>query len=266
MNKSNKTTSVSDLTDISETLLVPLYFRAVETLEGGIIQDHAAVKIINQLDYDFSRMKNDRDTQLAITLRTSIIDRIARDYIGKTSHPVIVNLGAGLDTRQLRYNTAKWYHLDLEVPMHLRKTFFEDSSINITKSILDFSWINFIEEKNNVLFIIEGVLMYLDEEKVKSIFEIIASHFRDSFIVFDMVPFSFTSLAIHQSIDLSQAPFKWGNDQLEEIEQWGYGFTSVSNYSYFSEYHNNKQLMKDDYYCSPKLDIGLKVGLIKTIL
>lgn len=224
-----------NLENVSETLLVPLFFKAKETLEKGIIQDDAAVEIIKRLEYNFDKMETDKHTQLLITIRTAILDRIVNEYIRSEPNPVIINLGAGLDTRHLRLKEAKWYQLDLKKPMELRQIFF-NKEICIIRSILDFSWMDEVKEHENVLIIIEGVLMYLDEEQVKSIFQAVGKSFRNSQIVFDTIPKSFIKLKEHKSINMQSAPFKWGNSRVSEIEKWNFGLKKLQNYRYLSKY------------------------------
>lgn len=198
-----------ELRNVSETLLVPLFYRAKETLENGLIHDDAAIDIVRRINYDFKRISDDKDTQHIIAIRTKYLDKIVTDYICHNENPVVVNLGAGLDTRHLKFEKKiKWYQLDLEKAMSLRSLFFKNEQRNITKSILDFSWIDDINEKENVLFIIEGVLMYMAENEVKIIFETLASNFSSSFVAFDTIAPSFVNLEKHKSIDVKQAPFK----------------------------------------------------------
>jgi O-methyltransferase involved in polyketide biosynthesis len=229
-------TYTPELENVSETLLVPLFFKAKETLENGIITDHAAVKIIERIQYDFQKMATDKDTQAIIAFRTQILDKIVSEYISRVDKPVIINLGAGLDTRHLRFEEKiKWYQLDLDKPMQLRNLFFEEESINITKSILDFSWIDDVDEKESVLIIIEGVLMYLEENQVKAIFEAVGLNFSNTYVVFDTIPKTLVNIRTHKSIDMKRAPFKWGNNNLDEIETWENKLRKIKEYYFLKE-------------------------------
>src|SRR3954467_15976702 len=106
--------SVSSLTHVPETMLVPLYFKARETRQHGIIRDDKAVEIVNKIDYDFARMDKDWKTQTGIAVRTRIFDDILKGLIDETGGDLtVVNLGAGLDTRQERFPGVKWYQVDL---------------------------------------------------------------------------------------------------------------------------------------------------------
>lgn len=255
-------TFIPELKNVSETLLVPLFFKAKETIENGLIKDDAAVSIVDRIEYDFDEMAKDWKTQVLIAIRTEILDQVVNEYINSTTDPVIINLGAGLDTRHLRLKDAKWYQLDLEKPMLLRNIFFGKEEIEITKNIFDFSWIKEIKEKENVLIIIEGVLMYLPENRVKTLFKQIGLNFRDSFIVFDTIPKSYVKLKKHKSIDLQQAPFQWGNSSISQIEGWKYGFKKEKNYCYLSRHIRRWKTMA---FLSifPDIYNGLKISLMK---
>jgi len=253
---------VTELRDVSETLLIPLFFRAKETVENGLIQDHAAVDIVNQIQYDFRKMATDWKTQILIVVRTQILDEIVEEYVASTKNPVIINLGAGLDTRHLRFQNVKWYQLDLEKPMSLRTTFFGTEAITIIKSILDFSWIKEIEEKEDVLIIIEGVLMYLTEVQVRSIFKHLGLNFKRSQIVFDTIPKSYVKLQKHKSINIKRAPLQWGNSALKEIEKWGDGFVTLKSYRYLSK-HRRRWKASALLSIFPAIYNGFKISRMK---
>lgn len=222
---------VSTLTHVPETMLIPLYFKAKETKENGMIRDEKAVEIVNKIDYDFSRMETDRRTQMGVASRTLIFDEIVKELItALPQKPVIVNLGAGLDTRQVRFPDLKWYQLDLPVSIAMRKQFFnEPETINIEKSILDFSWIQDITERKNVLFIAEGLFMYFTEEEVRSVVQQIADHFTDSFLALNTMQAGGTNKK-HPSVKTETAPLKWGIRSIKDILKWNTGFTVAKIY------------------------------------
>lgn len=115
--------------------------------------------------------------------------------------------------------------------MKLRRTFFNNTNeLNIEKSIFDFTWIEDINEKENVLFIAEGLLFYLTNTEVKLIFNQIGANFKNSFIAFDTVPKKSLKTKKHESVKVNEAPSKWGNHQLNEIEAWDFGFKSKKIY------------------------------------
>ena len=58
---------------IYETLFIPLYLKALETgKKNPIVVDQKAVSIIESIDYDFSYLKRNRNTQYHIAGRTLV--------------------------------------------------------------------------------------------------------------------------------------------------------------------------------------------------
>jgi len=65
----------ADLNDISETLLIPLYYRAMETQRpDAMIKDDKAVTMVNQLDCNFSRLRMQKHDEIAIIMRLKKFD------------------------------------------------------------------------------------------------------------------------------------------------------------------------------------------------
>ena len=110
---------------VSETLLINLYFRSRENKEPDpILKDEFSGEIVNKIDYDFSKFDRSKLSRVGVAIRARFFD----DWIVKftRTHPsaVIVQLGAGLDTRPLRLAPlcpeATFYDLDLPDVIALR--------------------------------------------------------------------------------------------------------------------------------------------------
>ena len=89
-----------DLSGVPETLLIPLYCRAVENQRpDALVKDERAVDLMNRLDYDFSQVKFSAIDVLFTIMRVREFDRRTRDFL--TAHPdgTVVSIGCGLDTR-----------------------------------------------------------------------------------------------------------------------------------------------------------------------
>jgi O-methyltransferase involved in polyketide biosynthesis len=70
-----------------------------------------------------------------VSVRTLILDTAVREFLGKNGDAVIINLGAGLDTRFERLNDARismWYDVDLPDVIDLRKRFFSEGPRTIS--------------------------------------------------------------------------------------------------------------------------------------
>jgi len=177
---------INNITDISETLLIPLYARSLETLsENPVITDSKAVEITEKLNKFFLISNSPLHRQLAkgkirkhsnkkltafLSLRTRKFDRYCQDFLKHASNGTIVELGCGLSSRFSRIDngTMEWYDLDLPEVIEIRKRFFQETARYhmIASSVLDFQWIEQLPKKK-ILFIAEGLLMYLHEDDVK---------------------------------------------------------------------------------------------------
>ncbi len=181
---------MSSITDISETLLIPLYSRARETQsKKPLINDAKAVEITEKLNTVFATSSSLLHRQLAkgkvrrtankkltafLALRTRQFDRYCQDFLSRTPNGVIVELGCGLSSRFSRIDNGvvEWYDLDLPEVIAIRKQFFQETARShmIASSVLDFRWMDQLAPThNNVLFIAEGLFMYLLEEEVKTL-------------------------------------------------------------------------------------------------
>ena len=64
-----------NLKGVPETLLVTLWARAAETKhDNPIIKDNKAVEMVNEIEYDFSKLDKNWLTQIMVAVRTEILD------------------------------------------------------------------------------------------------------------------------------------------------------------------------------------------------
>jgi methyltransferase (TIGR00027 family) len=178
------------INDISETLLIPLYARALETQSRDpLITDTIAVAITKQLNPVFARSNSPLHRMLAkgkirrtnsqklsvfLSVRSRCFDRYCQEFLHRFPQGIIVELGCGLSSRFSRIDNGKvmWYDLDLPEVIAMRKRFFQetDRCKMIASSVLDFHWMDTLPDPaSHVLFIAEGLLMYLRETEVKSL-------------------------------------------------------------------------------------------------
>lgn len=83
------------LTGIPETMLIPLWARAAEAEQADpIVRDDKAVEMVSHIDYDFTKFKKAKLTQLGVSIRTMLLDRATRDFLQHNLNAVVINLGA----------------------------------------------------------------------------------------------------------------------------------------------------------------------------
>lgn len=231
------------LSNVSETLLIPLWARAKETMyENSIIKDNKAVEIMKKIDYDFSKFDKSWMTQLGVAVRTKIFDDQVRKFINNNFNSIVINIGCGLDTRFERVdnNKVEWYDLDLPQSIELRKNFFEENDRYkmISKSVLDDSWLNQINKQDKkVLIISEGVFMYFSKEDVVAILDIFQKGFNKCECLVEVTsPFIAKHSSMHDTVNKTEAVFKWGISDGHDLELYNSHVKFIEEWNFFDYY------------------------------
>lgn len=215
-----------EMTGVPETMIQTLYARAMESKrEGHLIYDKKAMEIVKEMDYDFTKAKEDAMMRNGVVARTIVLDELVQNYV--TAHPnaVVINIACGLDTRFYRVDNGKlrWFNLDLPVTIEVRKKFLEETGrVSVLPySAMDEAWAEEVHKTLNAetdldnetrptLVIIEGLTMYLSQEDVQKIFTIIRKHFTAATVLVEtMSPFVVKHIK-EKSIEASKAKFTWG--------------------------------------------------------
>lgn len=234
--------SLKKLKGVPKTLLLPLRGRYLETKrKDGIIRDHKSVEIFDSIDHDFHKEELPWIGQIFFSTRTEILDAAVGEFIQKNPDCVIVNLGCGLDTRSHRVDNGKllWFDLDLEESIELRQKLINETDRfkNISKSVLDFSWVEDIPKGKKTLFIAEGLLCYFPQEQVKEILFAIKDNFRDPELILEAYsPMIKLSRYKHKHITDAFSLFKWWIDKGKSMEKWHPEIKFIDQWNYFDRH------------------------------
>ncbi len=164
-----------NLKGVSQTLLIPLHYRAEESKsKSSSFKDEIAERFHDAIAYDWSEFGADSSQgpmAAGITAvfhkRFAIFDEQVRDFLEKAPDGLVVNLGAGLDTRFHRLDNGRveWIELDLPGVIAFRQKLREPESKRhrmIAASVLDDNWVAEIKRyaKSRILFVAEGLFPY----------------------------------------------------------------------------------------------------------
>lgn len=235
-----------NLSGVAETLLLPLYIRAMESQRpDALIKDEKAVALINKLNPDSSwikKMRIDEDDKVGLVLRNREFDRYARDFLARYSEAVVVHIGCGLDSRFERVDngTVEWYDLDLpEVIEQRRKLIGEEGTHDhfLSCSVFDSAWLNTVSvhRQRPFLFLAEGVLVYFEEAQVKSLFLTLRDQFPGAELVCDAFsPYMVWLNNLRIANTKIGARYHWGLTRGKDVEKWGDGIYLLDEWFYFS--------------------------------
>jgi O-methyltransferase involved in polyketide biosynthesis len=235
------------LSGVQETLLLPLWGRACETRkEKPLLIDKEAVRIVDQIDYDFSQIEQHVNplTRLAWVARSIYFDRKIREYLNSYPNGTIINIGCGLDTtyERVQNGKAKWYELDLPEVIETRKKLVKESQnrVFLSYSVFDTTWYDKITDHGIVLIMMAGVLYYFEENEVKLLFDSFRRHFNKAQVIFDYCSARGMKIANKKVIEDGgmdkSAYLKWGIDNIKEIEKWNVGIKVTESMKMFKEH------------------------------
>jgi O-methyltransferase involved in polyketide biosynthesis len=236
---------MNNLTAVSQTLLIPLYFRAMESQRpDALVRDPKAVELVGQLDCDFSGVQRMKNEQVNFLLRVREFDRQAQAYLVEHPDGVIVDLGCGLDTRFERVDNGQgnWYGLDLPEVIELRKDLLEETprSHFIGCSVLDFSWMDALIDQvgkrgqpaRPILFLAEAMLVYLEEAEVKRLVQALTERFPGAELVCE----AYSPVVVHfHPRPGAVAQPRWGLKDDRDVEAWAPGIRLLSQWYYFDK-------------------------------
>jgi methyltransferase (TIGR00027 family) len=250
--------------DVAETCLLTLSCHALDSLsEDPILRDDKAVELIQTLKPALataeSRMlrklatgKIDQRLVVFISLRAKHFDDYSREFLARNPNGTIVNLGCGMDSRFQRVDNGQMRFFDIDLPdvIALKKKLFEENEryTLLGTSVLAFDWMDQLIEKSEgpVLFLAEGLLMYLEPERVKELVLILQSRFPGAELVCEVFNKAWlgpmmkkiASGKMQRRFQMGKnAEFKFGLAQSDEMEQWNPGIIFLDEWSYFDSDH-----------------------------
>ncbi len=225
------------LSGVAETLLIPLYVRALESRRpDALLVDERAVAFVATRELELARIKKikmDEEDRVTLVLRSREIDRHVRAFLARHSSAVVVHIGCGLDSRfeRVKDGSVVWYDLDLPEVIALRRTLLGDEAGRyhlLATSVFDHAWMDVVSRHHPrpVLFVAEGVLMYFEERAVRALVCTLRERFPGSELVFDAFS-PFLVRANNLRLRLSRSPidarYRWGLRRARDLEAWGEG-------------------------------------------
>lgn len=161
-----------ELTGPPQTMLDMVYARLLDAeLPHPVLGDPWAKKVMDQVDYDVSKSpiaKQRRRQTMSIAVRGAQLDIWSRQFLANHDRPVVLQIGAGLDSRAFRVDhgpDVDWYDIDFPDVIALRERFYptRENYHLVASSATDLSWLDAVPADRPALFIAEGVSMYLTE-------------------------------------------------------------------------------------------------------
>lgn len=217
---------------LTSTALIPLWAKAVEAEEQDpILRDPSARSILDFFGYDLQLYdkRKQNPSQVGCCLRARWIDERTSEFIEQHKPCQVIQLGAGLDDRFRRLGNPAgvehWYDLDLAEVTAMRRTVIPEVAPTeiLTMDLFSRDWMRKMRANGlPSLVIVEGVMMYLEEERIAGLFRAIAEELGEVELLFDSVPFKGVGRAKnHDSVQKynKEVEYLWGLKEVRDVEK-----------------------------------------------
>jgi methyltransferase (TIGR00027 family) len=181
--------------------------------------------------------KDDIGPNLGNVVRHRIIDDLLRRELGTNLHERILIIGAGFDTRAYRLKGGSWIEFDEpQVIAYKNERLPAGQSANELERIaVDFATESLDEKlspfatREQVAVVVEGVLMYLEENQISEMLQTLRHHFPKHKLICDLMKRDFFekyARPIHGKVANLGAPFKYiVDDPAKVFLESGYELT-----------------------------------------
>ncbi len=218
---------------VSETLLINLYFRSKENQETTpILKDAFSGDVVSKIDYDFAKFDRSTLSRVGTVIRARFFDDCILKFAREHPTAVIVQVGAGLDTRPLRLAPvcpeATFYDLDLPDVIALRDKLVPKAPRNYSLpcSMLETAWMDELAKKHagaKFVFVLEGVSMFFEKPIFREFFLNLAARFSGLVLV-DLLNDFATKMNTRKHDTLKfmkeEVKIKMGIAGADEVEAW----------------------------------------------
>jgi len=220
--------NADDLVGVPETLLIPLHFRVAASRAGSAAyRDETAERFHDAIAYDWERFAGRQVPGAGIEARTRILDREVGAFVDAQLEGLVVNLGAGLDTRFYRLDngTITWVDIDLPAVVAFRQKLQEPANSRrrlVAASVLEDGWIPQVKRlaRSPVLFVAEGLFPYFTEAQHRAVFAALSGNFPGQEMLFHTIAPSALREFAHLSV-LSKlrtrADMQWGLEEGADV-------------------------------------------------
>jgi methyltransferase (TIGR00027 family) len=248
-----------NLNAVSETALLTLKARVLEAEKPSpLIRDPKGREILEKITARVSsgtlqRVLNRRmpaSLTSYLALRARKYDSCTRDFLDANPGGWVISLGCGFDTRYWRISGRDWHYVEIDLPevIQVKKEILENAPEYemIGCSVLEDEWIEYISSgrREKLLFLAEGLFMYLEESDAISLFRRLAGTFSGSQLVFEIIQKKYTrgfrkkmveSRIQRASGTAAGESYNFGIKEAGEIETYANNIRVVDEWSYFED-------------------------------
>ncbi|MCA0011013.1 class I SAM-dependent methyltransferase [Mesorhizobium sp. B292B1B] len=214
-----------NLAGAKETLLMTLYGKALESrMPHSLLGDRFADEAVRKIDYDFSRLKVDKNLGIGLAIRAKTLDVRVEEFLARNPGAIVLHLGCGLDTRIFRVGPppgVDWFDVDYPEVIELRRKLYppRDRYRLIASSVTEPDWLVEVPRNRPAIVVAEGLTPYLPAEEGFRLFSRLVIHLAGGDLIFDAYSgFGLKLLRLNPAVKATGAEVHWAIEDPHELE------------------------------------------------
>lgn len=166
--------------NVSKTLYIPLYGKALVSRKGIILRDEKAEELWEAEQIPLRGKAASKWLAYYMAMRSAVYDAWLRTQLEMDPEAVVLHLGCGMDSRCLRveHPGRVWYDVDLPEVIRERSRHFASGGTDrmLAADLREDTWLEEIAGENAIV-VLEGVSMYLEPQELKRLMERLGKRF-----------------------------------------------------------------------------------------
>lgn len=213
-----------DLNGPPQTMLATLYAKALDAdARRPILGDQYAKTAVGRIDYDWGRTTITPRRAPSVAVRTAHFDNWVRQFLDAHPEAVVLHVGCGLDARVYRLDPGpgvRWYDVDYPDVIALRERVYPSRANYrmVPASVTDPAWLAEMPAQGPVLFVAEGLTMYLTKDDGLALLRRVVDRFGSGELQFDAFNnFGIRTQWSNSVVRRSGSTLYWGIDGPDDI-------------------------------------------------
>ena len=250
---------MKQLTEVSESALITLRSRVIESRKSNpVLPDPVGEEcfeaLVSEMSDDLRKRVMERKLSPVlsrhIALRARQYDRLCMEFLEEFPGGLVVSLGSGFDTRIWRLGGRDLRYIELDLPgvIGIKQQLLKEKITfpMIEDSVLEESWISKVKEmqSDRVLFVAEGLFMYLPSDQVIQTLIQLAASFHSSRLVMEVVAEKYTRGFRKKMVERKMRSgagstagdfYQYGIKEARDLESYHSAFRVKGEWSFFED-------------------------------
>ena len=216
------------MNNVNKTLYIPLFAKSFVSKKGLFIKDGHAEKIWDSEGFPLKGRSKSKWLSYYLGIRAKVFDEWVTERIKESPSSAVIHIGCGLDSRAMRVENHEnlWYDTDFPEVISERKKFYEESDTYrmIEGDAASPEWLDRIDSASAIV-IMEGVSMYIPEDKLSGLFSALSARFEAVSLLMDCYSVFAARMSKYKNpvkdVGVSQV---YGFDEPEKFAKDGFSF------------------------------------------